>query len=77
MMDVFPTDWSPRKTSLYLARGARDDDVLFARLALDGLGISISLVDSLIYSLAVFTLKLFIPLSSVLFFGQVTIAAAC
>ena len=23
MMDVFPTDWSPRKTSLYFARGAR------------------------------------------------------
>ena len=22
MMDVLPTDWSPRKTSLYLARGA-------------------------------------------------------
>lgn len=22
MMDVFPTDWSPRKTSLYFARGA-------------------------------------------------------
>lgn len=24
MMDVFPTDWSPRNTSLYLASGARD-----------------------------------------------------
>jgi len=24
MMDVLPTDWSPRKTSLYLASGARD-----------------------------------------------------
>ena len=22
MMDVLPTDWSPRKTSLYFARGA-------------------------------------------------------
>lgn len=23
-MDVLPTDWSPRNTSLYLASGARD-----------------------------------------------------
>lgn len=23
-MEVFPTDWSPRKTNLYLASGARD-----------------------------------------------------
>ena len=24
MMDVLPTDWSPKKTNLYLARGAKD-----------------------------------------------------
>lgn len=24
MMEVLPTDWSPRKTSLYFARGASD-----------------------------------------------------
>ena len=25
IMEVFPTDWSPRKTSLYLARGASEE----------------------------------------------------
>jgi hypothetical protein len=37
MMDVFPTDWSPKKTNLYLANGASDDDAAEAadgRLAL-------------------------------------------
>jgi hypothetical protein len=24
MIEVLPTDWSPRKTSLYFARGARE-----------------------------------------------------
>ena len=38
MIEVFPTDWSPRKTSLYLARGTRDElDVLGVLLGPAGL----------------------------------------
>ena len=32
-MEVFPTDWSPKKTSLYFARGARDVVPVMGRLA--------------------------------------------
>ncbi len=40
MIDVFPTDWSPRKTSLYLAKGARDVlDVLGVLFGPPGLSI--------------------------------------
>jgi len=42
MMEVLPTDWSPRKTSLYFARGAREELVLLWRLAEDGREDSIS-----------------------------------
>jgi hypothetical protein len=31
MMEVFPTDWSPRNTSLYFARGASDVDPVMGR----------------------------------------------
>ena len=31
MMEVFPTDWSPRNTSLYLARGASDVEPVMGR----------------------------------------------
>lgn len=34
-MDVFPTDWSPRKTSLYFASGARDVPLVFLDDAVD------------------------------------------
>ena len=30
-MEVFPTDWSPRNTSLYFARGASDVDPVTGR----------------------------------------------
>lgn len=26
MMDVLPTDWSPKKTNLYLAKGANEEE---------------------------------------------------
>ena len=38
MMDVLPTDWSPRKTSLYLARGASVPAVLVGFLAVVAVG---------------------------------------
>jgi len=57
-MEVFPTDWSPKKTSLYLASGASDavvpaDAALFggAGRSADGCGVvTVSGgVDSLIF----------------------------
>lgn len=38
MMDVLPTDWSPRKTSLYFAKGASvpPGAGFFAAVAVDG-----------------------------------------
>lgn len=50
MMEVFPTDWSPKKTSLYLASGASEVPVEAVRLAVDGLD-GVEVVDSLIVAI--------------------------
>jgi len=52
MMDVFPTDWSPRKTSLYLASGARDVlDALVDLLGPEGLSMLVPGADDVLESL--------------------------